>query len=184
MPKPLRFAHAVLQSYDMPRLFAWYKDAFELEVLAQNERAAICTYDEEHHRFAFTQMPGEAPAERQKSPLKHLAYAYGSLDDLVAQYRKMKGLGSLPVECVNHGPTLSFYYEDPDGNGVEFFVDRFATMDESKAYLASASFQKNLFGYYVDPELVAAQVDQGVPAAQIMAYDQQAADDFMKARAS
>jgi len=183
MPRPLRFAHVVLQSYDMPRLLAWYRDAFDLEVLAQSPRAAICTYDEEHHRFAFTQMPGEAPAVRQPSPLKHVAYAYGSLDDLVAQYRKMKALGHMPVECVNHGPTMSFYYEDPDGNGVEFFVDRFATMAESKAYMASESFQKNLFGYYVDPEEVARRLDAGEPHAQIMAYDQAASDDFMRSRA-
>ena len=183
MPRPLRFAHAVLQSYDMPRLLAWYRDAFELDVLAEMPgRAAICAYDEEHHRFAFTQMPGEPPAERHKSPLKHLAYAYGNLDDLVAQYRKMKGLGHMPVECVNHGPTVSFYYEDPDGNGVEFFVDRFATMEESKAYIASEGFQKNLFGYYVDPEVIAAQLDAGTPHVEIMAYDQQAADDYMKER--
>ena len=185
MPRPLRFAHAVLQSYDMPRLLAWYRDAFELDVLAEAPgRAAICAYDEEHHRFAFTQMSGQPPAEKQKSPLKHLAYAYGELDDLVAQYRKMKALGHLPVECVNHGPTLSFYYEDPDANGVEFFVDRFATMEESKAYMASEAFEKNLFGYYVDPEKVAAQFDAGVPHAEIMAYDQQAADDYLKERAA
>lgn len=183
MVRPLRFAHVVLQSYDMPRLLAWYNDAFDLDVLAQSDRAAIATYDDEHHRFAFTQMPGEPPAVRQKSPLKHVAYAYGALDDLVAQYRQMKAKGHMPVECVNHGPTVSFYYEDPDGNGVEFFVDRFAEMKDSKAFMASDTFQKNLFGYHVDPEEISRQVNAGVPHAKIMAYDQMSADDFMTARA-
>lgn len=183
MVRPLRFAHVVLQSYDMPRLFAWYNDAFDLDVLARSERAVIATYDDEHHRFAFTQMPGQPPAERQKSPLKHVAYAYGSLDELVAQYRQMKAKGHMPVECVNHGPTVSFYYEDPDGNGVEFFVDRFADMKDSKAFMASEAFQKNLFGYFVDPEEIGRKADAGVPHAEIMAYDQRAADEFMKARA-
>jgi catechol-2,3-dioxygenase len=179
MVKPVRFSHVVLQSYDMPRLYAWYQDAFELEVLARNERAMIATYDDEHHRFAFTQLPGEAPASRSRSPLKHIAYAFGSLGELVAQYRHMKSLGRMPVECVNHGPTVSFYYEDPDGNGVEFFVDRFETMTEAKAFIASPQFQKNLFGYLVDPEDVAKQLDEGRPATDIMFYDQKKADEML-----
>ena len=180
MTRPKRFSHVVLQSYDMPRLYAWYQAVFDLDVLARNERAVIATYDDEHHRFAFTQMPGPAPAEKQRSPLKHVAYAYGSLNELVSQYRHLKALGHSPVECVNHGPTVSFYYEDPDGNGVEFFVDRFATMDESKAFIGSAAFQKNLFGYLIDPELICRQFDEGMPVEIIMRYDQNAADAMLE----
>jgi catechol-2,3-dioxygenase len=32
-----------------------------------------------------------------------------------------------PVIPVDHGPTTSFYYEDPDRNSVELFVDNFST---------------------------------------------------------
>lgn len=179
MPRPARFAHVVLQSHNMPRLSRWYKDVFELDVIAQNPRAVIATYDDEHHRFAFTQLSTPAPSEPQVSPLKHVAYAYDRIDDLVAQYRKMKALGNTPKECVNHGPTLSFYYADPDGNGVEFFVDRFATMDETKAFMASPVFQKNLFGYHVNPEDIVAQFDAGVSPDEIMRYDQTKADAFL-----
>jgi catechol-2,3-dioxygenase len=179
MPRPIRFSHAVLQSHDMPRLAAWYRDVFDLDVLAQNDRAVIATYDEEHHRFAFTQMAGDAPPLRHPSPLKHLAYAYGSMKDLVAQYRHMQALGHAPAQCVNHGPTVSYYYEDPDGNGVEFFVDRFATMEEAKAYFDTDSFKKNVFGYFLDPEFVARQVDEGVEDQEVMRYDQDAADGLL-----
>ena len=183
MPRPARFSHAVLQSFDMQRLWDWYREVFDLEVTAESARAVIATYDDEHHRFAFTQLPG-SPVDRSPAPptLKHLAYAYGSLADLVSQYRRLKDLGMKPKECVNHGPTLSFYYEDPDGNGVEFFVDRFATMEESKAFMRSPAFSKNLFGYLVDPEVVADQFDRGVPDAEIMAYDEAQADAFLTSR--
>lgn len=183
MPKPLRFAHVVLQSYDMPRLAAWYRDVFDLDILVETPRVTFGTYDEEHHRFGFTQLPGDPPTDGRPSPLKHVAFAFASLDDLVAQYRKLKALGCLPAECVNHGPTVSFYYLDPDGNGVEFFIDRFATMEESKAYMVSEPFQKNLFGYFIDPETVAKQYDAGVPHEEIMAFDQQASEQFMRTRA-
>jgi catechol-2,3-dioxygenase len=182
MPRPMRFSHVVLRSHDMPRLSAWYRDVFDLDVMAQNDGAVIATYDNEHHRFAFIRMPEDAPAPRPVSPLAHLAYAYGSVEDLVAQYRRMKALGNTPVHCVNHGPTLSFYYEDPDGNGVEFFVDRFATMDESKAYMASDSFKKNTFGYFVDPEIIAGQSDERIGDAEIMRFDERASEEHVRSR--
>ena len=180
MPRPSRFSHVVLQSFDMPRLKEWYCKAFDLEVLAESPRAAIATYDDEHHRFAFTQLPGAAPSgERDPQSLKHVAYAYSELRDLVEQYLHLKSLGVVPKECVNHGPTVSFYYEDPDGNGVEFFVDRFATMEEAKAFIRSPVFQKNLFGYLIDPETVVQQFNDGLAADDIMRYEQAAADRFV-----
>ncbi len=182
MPRPLRFAHVVIQSYDMPRLAAWYRDVFDLDILVASPRVTFGTYDDEHHRFGFVQLAGEAPNDGRPSPLKHVAFAYAGLDDLVAQYRKLKAQGHLPAECVNHGPTLSFYYQDPDGNGVEFFIDRFATMEESKAYMLSEPFQKNLFGYFIDPEKIAEQFDAGVAHDEILAFDQKASEEFMRSR--
>lgn len=181
MPRPARFAHVVLQTFDLKRLVDWYTYVFDLEVYAESPRAVIGSYDEEHHRFAFTQFPGEK-VESFFNPLKHVAYAYDTLGDLMAQYKHMKARGYHPVESVNHGPTLSLYYADPDGNGVEFFVDRFATMEESKAFMASPAFQKNLFGYYFDPEKVLSDFERGVPAEKVWEYDQEAADRHLEAQ--
>ena len=180
MPRPARFAHVVLNTYDLDRLVDWYKYVFDLDVTAESPRAVIGTYDEEHHRFAFTQMPGEKPADNGFNPLKHIAYAYNSLADLMAQYSHLNARGYTPVECVNHGPTMSLYYKDPDGNGVEFFVDRFRTMEESKNFMASETFKKNLFGYYFDPEKALAQLGQGLPDEEIWRYDQDEADRFLE----
>ncbi|WP_300395487.1 VOC family protein [Henriciella sp.] len=178
MPRPDRFSHAVLFTPNLAKTLEWYRAAFDLDVIAENMRAAIATYDEEHHRFAFVERPLPA-GKAAPSPLKHLAYAYDSLEKLVAQYRHMKDLGNTPVECVNHGPTLSFYYEDPDGNGIEFFVDRFATSRETQDFIQSDAFQKNLFGYFVDPDEIGRQLDAGVPESEILRYDQKRADQWL-----
>jgi catechol-2,3-dioxygenase len=180
MPRPARFSHVVINTYDLDRLVAWYKYAFDLDVTAESPRAVIATYDEEHHRFAFTQAAGEKPADNGFNPLKHVAYGYNTLGDLMAQYRHMKEGGYMPVESVNHGPTMSFYYKDPDGNGVEFFVDRFSNMNDAKAFMASEPFKKNLFGYYFDAEKALAQYERGVPDEEIWRYDQEEADRFLE----
>ena len=48
--------------------------------------------------------------------------------------------------------------------------------------MASPSFQKNLFGYYFDPEEVLRQLEAGLPDEEIWRYDQEAADRFLEAR--
>ncbi len=177
LPKPSRMAHVVLRTYDMPRLRDWYCAVFAMEPTVENEKLAFATFDDEHHRFGFAEIEGGADAEFQRpGSFAHVAYAFASLEDWLAQYRHMKALGIPPVKVVNHGLTVSMYYEDPDGNGVEFFVDRFATPAESHAFMVSDAFRKNLFGYFIDADRLLEQWEAGVPDAEILAYDQAAAD--------
>lgn len=177
VPTPARMAHIVLRTYDMPRLRDWYCAVFGMTAVAENEKLAFATFDDEHHRFGFAEIDGGADARfQQPGTFAHAAYAFSSLSDLLAQYRHMKALGFTPIKAVNHGVTVSIYYNDPDGNGVEFFTDRFATPAESQAFMKSETFKKNLFGYFVDPDELLAQYDAGVPDDEILAYDQEKAD--------
>lgn len=45
--------------------------------------------------------------------------------------------------CVNHGPTTSIYYRDPDGNDIETQVDNFDTTAEADEFFASEAFAIN-----------------------------------------
>jgi hypothetical protein len=51
--------------------------------------------------------------------------------------------GIRPFFCVNHGPTTSMYYRDPDGNRVELQIDNFATAEEGQAWMHSPAFDRN-----------------------------------------
>jgi catechol 2,3-dioxygenase-like lactoylglutathione lyase family enzyme len=184
VPRPDKFSHVVIRTHDVERLTRWYQTVFDLEIHVEVPSvAAIGGYDEEHHRFAFT---GGAPAPdengRQQTTLKHTAHGFNSLEALLDQYKFLKSQDILPVETVNHGPTVSIYYEDPDGNGVEFFTERFDTMEGCKDFMRSEVFQRNLFGYYLDADVLLKQFEEGVSADEIMAYDQQQADEFLAHR--
>ncbi|MGE3447552.1 MAG: VOC family protein [Microbacteriaceae bacterium] len=177
VPTPARMAHIVLRTYDMPRLRDWYCAVFGMEAVAENEKLAFATFDDEHHRFGFAEIEGGPGATfPQPGTFAHAAYAFADLGDLLAQYKHMRALGFTPLKAVNHGVTVSIYYNDPDGNGVEFFTDRFATPAESRAFMTSETFRKNLFGYFIDPEELLAQWEAGVPDDEILAYDQEKAD--------
>lgn len=53
--------------------------------------------------------------------LRHIAFKVGALADLRAAYRRIVDIG-LPIEMVlNHGVSLAFYFQDPEGHLVEVY---------------------------------------------------------------
>jgi catechol 2,3-dioxygenase len=48
-----------------------------------------------------------------------------TVDDILATYARLKGLGIEPVLTAHHRSSTAFYYEDPDRNSVELTVDNF-----------------------------------------------------------
>ena len=128
--------------------------------------------DDEHHRVAFLD-PGPL-TERQPDAagLNHVAFTFGGLDDLIANYERLKKLGINPHRCVNHGVTTSMYYHDPDHNQVELLVDNFATAVEGKAYMRRRSTaDKNPVGVGYDPEELAQRVRNGLRVEELVAIN-------------
>jgi catechol 2,3-dioxygenase-like lactoylglutathione lyase family enzyme len=152
----------------------WYHRVFEAPVRYQDPVLAFLTYDEEHHRFAFVNLAALKPAgaeggERADIGVDHVAYTYANVGDLLDTYTRLKREGILPYWPVHHGPTLSFYYKDPDGNRLEFQVDCFKTADEATAYMQGGDFASNPIGVQIDPDALVKQYRNGVPEAQLLA---------------
>ena len=174
MAKPSKFAHIVYRTRRFEEMIAWYGKVFEAKVQYRNPVLAFLTYDEEHHRFAFANLSaidpeGVAGAGRPDAGVDHVAYTYASLADLVDTYTRLKREGVVPYWPIRHGPTLSLYYKDPDGNRIEFQVDSFATAEEANAYMLSEEFASNPIGVRFDPDELVAQFRKGVPEAELLA---------------
>jgi catechol-2,3-dioxygenase len=110
-----------------------------------------------------------------------VAFEYATIDELLGSYARIKDLGIEPVFATDHGPTTSFYYEDPDGNSVELFVDNFSNWDKSTEYVRiSTEFSSNPLGTQVDPQLlvVARQAGMSFEELHRRAY----AGDFLPTR--
>jgi hypothetical protein len=67
-------------------------------------------------------------------------------------YTRLKSAGIEPYWCINHGPTLSMYYRDPDGNQVELQIDIFDDIEGTNEWFAQSDFATNPFGVKFDPE--------------------------------
>ncbi|KAK6950183.1 hypothetical protein Daesc_008509 [Daldinia eschscholtzii] len=161
---PEALCHIVLRT--TPDNFDCMVD-FYLTILAgrvshQSHRLCFMTYDYEHHRIALIKDATAVPREgAPQVGLHHVAFGFKTLQDLVTSYEEKKAAGMLPVWSVNHGMSTSMYYEDPDGNQLEFQVDNFDTVPEAVEFMASPAFEENPIGADFDPEVFVERVKSG-----------------------
>jgi len=134
----------------------------QARVVFRNDFIAFLTYDDEHHRVAIINTPDSPAADPAAAGVHHIAYTYAGLGELLATYRRLKASGIEPARCINHGPTTSMYYRDPDGLRVELQIDNFATADEAHAYLVGQDFADNPIGVIYDPERLIRDYEAGL----------------------
>jgi len=167
---PARLAHVVLRTERFAELFEWWRNLLQADVVFENGFLGFLTYDDEHHRIAIVQPPGVEAAPPNTAGLDHVSFTYTGLADLVATYERLAADGIRPAWVVNHGPTLSLYYADPDGNRAELQVDRFPTAQEATAFLKSRAFANHPVGHRVDFDDLVRRFHEGEDEATLLAY--------------
>jgi catechol-2,3-dioxygenase len=158
---PSMLAHVVLRTNNFKAMVDYYKTFLGAEASYENETLSFLRYDEEHHRIAIIGLPDIPPKVVGSAGLDHTAFTFDTLNDLVLAYRQRKALGILPSRCINHGPTTSMYYTDPDGNRIETQVDNFDTVEEASEFMAGEAFAQNPIGTDFDPEDLIRRLESG-----------------------
>lgn len=158
---PSRLAHIVLRTSQMPKMLEWYKLLLNAETAFANDEISFISYDEEHHRIAFVNIPGLANEVPGTTGLHHFAFTYDTLSDLFGNYQRLRDAGVSPKWCVNHGPTTSMYYVDPDGNQIECQVDNYDTVEEAGEFFYTDAFATNTIGVDYDPEDLIRRLAEG-----------------------
>jgi catechol-2,3-dioxygenase len=173
MSPPARLAHIVFNTNDLPAMLAWYRTTLEAETVFATDKIAFLSYDEEHHRIALVATQEFAPHPPENAVgFYHAAFAYSSLGALLDNHDRLAAAGIRPYRTINHGPTISFYYKDPDGNALEFQVDRFASAEHAKNWMAtSPAYARNPVGIAVSPGELRKQLDAGIPWEAIARRD-------------
>jgi len=165
---PSLFAHFVLRTSNRAPLRDWYLKVLNARQVFENEYISFITYDDEHHRVAFVQVPNLKKAPDDSWGLAHVAYSFRTLGELLSTYRRLKADSIVPVRTINHGPTVSMYYKDPDGNQVELQVDAFDTKAGAAGYFDTAPFAQNPIGVLFDADKMVADYEAGVPEAELL----------------
>ena len=159
--KPRQLAHVVRRTSRFEEMVRWYCTVLGAEVVHSDGMLAFLTYDEEHHRIAIAGIPGLEEQPTMAAGTDHIAFSYGDLGDLLHTCRRLRAAGIAPYWCVNHGPTTSMYYKDPDGNRVELQVDNMPSTEAIDAWMRSGAFAANPIGVIFDPEDLVARYEAG-----------------------
>ncbi len=165
---PIRFAHAVFRTGRFDEMRRWYETVLGAHVVHANPMIAFLTYDDEHHRIALVNTPGAEPRPQDTAGLEHIAYTYATLGDLLGTYERLKSVGITPYWTINHGPTTSLYYRDPDGNQVELQIDNFPNVEDLNAWMRSNAFAKNPIGIPFDADDLLRRFKSGVPIEELV----------------
>ena len=168
---PRAFAHVVFRTPDSDRLIAWYCTVLGAHVVLRHPMISFISWDHAQDRIAFLPMASNREPVRGSMGVDHVAFEMSSLADLIATYRRLAIEGITPIRCFNHGVATSMYFRDPDGNEIELSVEHFHTVEELNTWLATGDFDENPAGVALEPELLAARVEGGVPVSEILRPD-------------
>jgi catechol 2,3-dioxygenase len=118
--------HVVLHVSSCERAEKFYNGVLGLAVCARlrDKGAPKMTFFSlgNHHDFAVMEV-GEGRVNSATSGLAHVAFNVGTTDDELRAARDKlaaAGIASVPID---HEVSHSLYFSDPDGNGIELYVD-------------------------------------------------------------
>ena len=119
--------HVVLKVTDLERSEAFYSGLLGMPVCARfDEQGMKMTFFSlgDHHDLAIAQVSGEEEAGGENATgLHHVAFCIGnSMDELVEAKAHLESAG-VATNPIDHEVTKSLYFDDPDGNNVELYVD-------------------------------------------------------------
>src|SRR5271155_2451961 len=171
--RPKGIAHVGIQTRNIAKIRDWYCAVLNAHVVYEKP-GFFCTvtFDDEHHRIAIIGLPGEPIRKfRANAEIVHVAFEMANLESFLLNWERLRDLGILSAENMNHGATLSSYYLDPDGNQCELFVDRFPTKRECQDWFFGPYYQHNFGGGTpFDPADLLEKLRRGVPDEEIMQY--------------
>ncbi|WP_090354774.1 VOC family protein [Mycolicibacterium fluoranthenivorans] len=168
-------AHWVVKTARSAEMIAWYGTVFDARVVHEDSQIAFLTWDSESHRLALIKLPAPlrhafplARFRRKTYGIDHLAFTFTSVTRLLLTYERLKHAGITPVWSINHGPTTSLYYEDPEGIRLEFQTENFPSAQLTADYFNSKEFADNPIGVNVDPDYLLERLRAGTSETDLL----------------
>ncbi|MBT3432837.1 MAG: biphenyl 2,3-dioxygenase [Nitrospinaceae bacterium] len=165
--RPFEMAHINFHTARLEDMKSWYITVLEAKAVYADGNYAFLSYDEDFHRIALIRDSRLGDKSGLEASADHAAFAYASLEELVYTFERLRNLNILPDRVINHGPTISLYYLDPDGNHLELQVNRFGSMDEIKEFLKKGTFAVDPIGVEFNIDLFIEKLQSGVSTNEL-----------------
>jgi catechol 2,3-dioxygenase len=123
----VRMGHVHLKVANLERAIGFYRDILGFELMQRmGDQAAFLSAGGYHHHIALNtwESLNGPPPPLGTTGLYHHAIVYPSRAALADALRRLIAAGIGLEGAADHGVSQSLYLRDPDGNGVELYVDR------------------------------------------------------------
>jgi catechol 2,3-dioxygenase len=120
----LRIGSVELAVNDLSRSVDFYERVLGLPLISREPTAALLGPDREHPLLALTALADPTPAPSGSTGLFHIAWLHPSREALAATVRRVVGERWPFDGASDHGVSEALYLSDPDGLGIEVYVDR------------------------------------------------------------
>jgi catechol 2,3-dioxygenase len=122
--EPITFVGQVnLKVQNLQRSLAFYKEVIGFRILEQTERSATLSADGKTVLLSIEQPNNVVPKQGRTTGLYHYALLLPHRSDLAAIVQYFLEIG-LQFGSSDHLVSEALYLSDPDGNGIEIYVDR------------------------------------------------------------
>ena len=123
----LSWSHAVLYVSDEPKMLDFYTNVLGFEVTDRGPLGPgapdiifMSQDPDEHHQIAMVVSRTEGGPSNS---VNHFAFRTAEFEDLTRLHEKLAAIEGIKIGPLSHGNTLSIYFNDPEGNGIEVFWD-------------------------------------------------------------
>ncbi|MGL5362460.1 MAG: VOC family protein [Bosea sp. (in: a-proteobacteria)] len=123
MNAPMHIGHVALNVRDLAGMTGFYRDAMGLEVLALD--AGLSQLGKDGVAFLYLHATPDAAAASPRAPgLFHTAFLVPTRADLGLWLAHAAAIGLRLEGASDHIVSEALYLSDPEGNGIEIYVDR------------------------------------------------------------
>lgn len=124
----LRLGHVTVAARDIDAMVAFYTDVLGFLVTnrgepvpGMGEMVFMSQTIDEHHQIVLVHTP--EPNTPGFMLAEHMAFRTESLDHIRALADRLVAAGNTSAIPISHGNAWSLYFTDPEGHGIEVFID-------------------------------------------------------------
>jgi catechol 2,3-dioxygenase len=122
--------HVHLKVRELDPALDFYTAVLGLDVTERQGRYAFLSWGQRHHDVALQAVGAGADGPGRGVGLYHAAFEVDSREALASIHGRLQERG-VRVSPVDHGISKALYFSDPDGNGLEVYLDTRESDDEA-----------------------------------------------------